>query len=75
MMRARDVKDDEVFRASLRTRAGCPRVAELVAKTKALKARLDEKQPIPLLARKEQSADDFVSGDKRLTSTRCKGSV
>ena len=75
MMRARDIKDDEVFQASLRTRAGCPRMAELVAKTKALKACLDEEQPIPLLARKDQSADEFVLGDKRLTSTRCKGSI
>jgi len=69
MVRAQDIKDNEVLQASLRTRAGCPRMAELVAKTKGLEARLDEKRPVPLLAEKKQSADEFVSGDERLTST------
>jgi hypothetical protein len=43
MMRAGDIKHNKVLRASLRTRAGCPRMAELIAKAEFLKSRLDKK--------------------------------
>lgn len=74
IMRARDVEDEEVLRAWLRTRAWCPRMTKLVAKTNTLERNLIEKSAVPSLMTKDsQLTSSHDVTDDMLTSTRCNG--
>jgi hypothetical protein len=48
-MRARDIEDDEVFRARQRARTGSVRVANLIGQSKVLESVLVEKLAVPSL--------------------------